>query len=322
MSRSSDTSPPPSADTETVVSPTSNESWLTQPERGAVLGIRLVFWMATIFGRWPVRQLVRLIAAWYWLFDRAAREASRGWLQVVLEREPTRREVYKHLFSFAQVTLDRLFLLQGKTAAFQVTRTGNEHLIALRDGRQGAILLGAHLGSFEAMRVGGEEEDFDIHIVGNFANARMINSLLDELDPAMRARVIDIGEDPMSSTLRIQEQLAEGGMVAILGDRVTPRSKTVTVEFFGRPAAFPAGPFILASLLQCPVYLVFGLYQEPNRYDLFCEPFASQVVLPRRSRQDSLEAVVQAYAHRLEAYARRAPYSWFNFYDFWKKPDA
>lgn len=307
-------------------SPAAGESsqggaWLSQPERGALLGIQLVFTLATLFGRWPARQLVRLIAAWYWLFDRAARRASEDWLRTVFERAPRRREVYTHLNTFAQVTLDRIFLLKGKTRPFEVTRTGNQHLLKLRDTRQGAILLGAHLGSFEAMRVGGDEEALDIHIVGNFENAKMINALLDRLDPEMRARVIDIGADPMTSTLTMQARVEEGAMVAILGDRVAPNSKVVEARFFGRPAYFPAGPFILASLLRCPVYLVFGLYRPPRGYDLFCEPFAERVELPRANRQESLEAVVQRYADRLEDYARKAPYSWFNFYDFWEPPN-
>lgn len=299
-----------------------SREWLSQPERGALLGIQLVFWLATLFGRWPARQLVRLIAAWYWVFDRKARAASRTWLSVVLEREPTQVDIYKHLQSFAQVTLDRVFLLKGKTSPFVVTRTGNHYLEALTAKGQGALLLGAHLGSFEAMRVGGKEEDFDITIVGNFANAKMINSLLDRLDPAMRARVIDIGDDPLATTLSMQATVEKGGMIAILGDRVAGSTRYVEVDFFGKPARFPAGPFILASLMQCPVYLVFGLYQEPNRYDLHCEVFAERLVFPRASRQQSLQQEVQRYAHAVERYARQAPYCWFNFYDFWEKPEA
>ncbi len=37
-------------------------TWLNMPEKGALLGIRFVFWFATLFGRWPARQFVRLIA--------------------------------------------------------------------------------------------------------------------------------------------------------------------------------------------------------------------------------------------------------------------
>ena len=77
--------------------------------------------------------------------------------------------------------------------------------------------------------------------------------------------------------------------------------------------------FLLAAALKCPVYLVFGLYFEPNRYELFCEPFAERIELPRKGRHEALAQVVQSYAQRLEHYARLAPDNWFNFYDFWQK---
>ena len=68
------------------------------------------------------------------------------------------------------------------------------------------------------------------------------------------------------------------------------------------------------------MYLAFGLYEEPNRYALYCEPFAERVVLPRASRADALAAYAARYAARLEHYCRLAPYNWFNFYDFWSCP--
>lgn len=306
----------------TSTSAPTDATWLSQPERGALLGMKLMLWVATVCGRWPARQVVRLIAAYYVCFDKEARRHSTAWLRTVWGREPRFREVYRHFFTFAQVTLDRLFLVQGKVGAFEVERTGNAHLMELERARQGAILLGAHLGSFEAMRAGAHEESFGINIVGNFANAKLINSLLDDLGSNQQARFIDISADPIQSTMLIRERLEEGEMVAVLGDRQSAGMKTVRVNFFGKPASFPAGPFILAALLDCPVYLVFGLYHEPNRYSLHCEPFRDKLVLPRRQRQEALEEVVQAYADRLEVYARQAPYCWFNFFDFWDEPQA
>ena len=79
-----------------------------------------------------------------------------------------------------------------------------------------------------------------------------------------------------------------------------------------------AGQKPLAAVLKCPIYLVFGLYFEPNRYELFCEPFAERIVLPRGDRQEALRIVVSRYAERLEAYCRQAPNNWFNFFDFWE----
>lgn len=309
--------PAQAADPERPESPEGAEGWLTQGERGALWGMRLVFRLARLFGRWPVRQLVRVIALYYALFDKTARRASHDWLTRIHGAPPTRKAVRGHIFRFAQVALDRVFLLQGESRCFEVTRTGDHHLAALVEANQGAVLLGAHLGSFEAMRAGAKDEALPLSIVGHFENARMINALLEELDPGMAARVIHVGGDPVSLALTVRDRVAEGGLIALLGDRVGLNDKSVRVPFLGEPAPFPTGPFLLAAMLRCPVYLVFGLYSEPNRYDLYCEPFAERIALPRPRRQEALREWVARFAERLEHYARKAPDNWFNFYDFW-----
>lgn len=296
-------------------------TWLSQRERGAVLGIRFVFWLATLFGRWPARQFIRVLAIFYAAFDGDARSASRAWLERVHARPASWFDVYRHISIFAQVALDRIFLLKGKTNVFNVSRTGNEHLIKLAHEGRGAILLGAHLGSFEAMRVSADEESFRVSIVGHFENARMINALLSEIDPEMAENVIHVGDDPVGLALAIRDRLAQGHMIAVLGDRIGLNEKTVSVDFFGKPALFPAAPFILAAALRVPVYLVFGLYYEPNRYELFCEPFAERIELPRGERGDALQRMVQKYANAVERFCRKAPDNWFNFYDFWGERD-
>ncbi len=295
----------------------SEAAWLATGERGALWGIRLVFRVATLFGRGPARLFVGFIAAWYTIFDRPARTASRAWLTRVHGRPAKHREVFGHVRRFVNVTLDRIFLLQGRDKYFTVTRTGNENLRALTESGRGAVLLGAHLGSFEAMRIGGTDEDFPINIVGHFDNATMINTLLTELNPDIASRVIHVGRDPIGSILKMKERLEQGEMVAILGDRTGLNEKSVSARFMGANALFPTGPFLLASTLRCPVYLVFGLYFEPDRYALFCEPFAEQIVLPRKEREAALRMYVQQYAERLEHFARLAPDNWFNFFDFW-----
>ena len=123
---------------------------------------------------------------------------------------------------------------------------------------------------------------------------------------------------PRDGLRRVHDRIEAGDFVALLGDRTGLNERTVEATFFGQQARFPAGPFLLASLMKCPVYLTFGLYRRPNRYDLSCEPFADRLHLPRRKREAALQEVVQRYADRLEHYARSAPDNWFNFYDFWQ----
>ncbi len=315
MSTPAAPSEPPAGDAEQA-------TWLNTRERGTLLGIRAVFWLATAFGRWPARQLMRLIALYYALFDRTTKRASRDYWTRVTGEPSGFRTTYRHVFRFAQVALDRMFLLKGKTRHFTFTRTGNEHLLELAAKRQGAVLLGAHLGSYEAMRAGGDDEQLPVNIVGHFDNAKMINALFDRLNTDRAARVIHAEAGSVDFIFTIRERIEAGEMVALLGDRVGLNDNHVTVDFFGAPARFAAGPFLLASLLRCPVYLVFGLYYEPNRYELHCEPFTDRVILPRRQREAALVEIVEQFARRLEDYCRRAPDNWFNFYDFWGADDG
>lgn len=297
----------------------SSDTWLTQRERGAVWLIRMTFRLATLLGRRPMRPLVVLVALWYRLLDRRAVRASKQWLERVTGSRPGFWAVYRHIRTFAQVTLDRVFLLSGKTAGLTFGRTGNRLLAAQAATGQGAVLMGAHLGSFEAMRAGGDEDELQIRILGHFENARMINELLSRLNPERAASVIHIGSDPVGVMATVQARVAEGDFVAILGDRTGLNDRITRARFFGEDADFPSGPFLLASLLHCPVYLVFGLYHEPGRYELSCEPFAERLDLPRGNREAALQEVVQRYAERLEHHCRSAPDNWFNFYDFWSK---
>jgi predicted LPLAT superfamily acyltransferase len=294
-------------------------TWLSVGERGTVLGFRIVFYIATFFGRWPARLFVRAIALYYALLDRPVRRASRHWWSVIQGTPPTFGTMYRHILRFAQVTLDRIFLLKGKTSHFEVVSHGHELLEQAKAQGRGAILVGAHLGSFEAMRARSHATDISLSILGHFENARMINALFSVLNPRAAARVIHISPGSVDFIFKVQQRVEAGEFVAVLGDRTGLNEKSMVVDFFGAPARFPTGPFTLAAVLKCPLFLTFGLYREPNRYDLHCERFAERVVLPRKNREAELRTLVQRYVHRLEHYCRMAPDNWFNFYDVWEE---
>lgn len=300
--------------------PTNQVAWLSKEERGTVLGIRFVVWLCNLAGRSAARALVYVIAFYYVLFAGYGRRASRAWLTHVFGTTATLRQVYRHIATFALVTLDRVFMLQGRTDLFELKSHGNEHLEALSARKQGALLLGGHIGSFEAMRARAGGRGFDLYILVHAENAKKISQVLAAVAPENSARVINVGS--VSAMLRAKEAVEGGAMIAILGDRTGLNNKTVDVMFMGRPAPFPTGPFLLASSLRCPVLLVFGLYLGGNRYALYCEPFAEQVVLPRGDREGALRDYVQAYAARLEHFAKAHPYNWFNIYDFWNPNEA
>lgn len=297
--------------------------WRTQEERGSVFWIKAIVVFATMFGRGPARVIVAFVAFYFTIFSGKARRAVH-----VFRRHlgvPTGFwAAYRQVLRFSQCALDTLFFLQGKTQYFTVSRNGHQHLERLRETKTGVILLGAHVGSFSAMRMQSMREALSIHPVVYTKHAKRFNRVIEELDPGSKVSLIEMGEGgEIDFMLAIREKLEAGAMIAILGDRTQAGKKNVTVDFFGGKAELPAGPYLLASMLRCPVYFTAGLYRGGNHYELFCIPFAERIDLPRGKREEGIQRYAQQYADMLEEFCRKAPDNWFNFYDFWgTEPEA
>jgi predicted LPLAT superfamily acyltransferase len=292
--------------------------WLTISEKGSLLGIRLLVAIATVLGRRAAGWVLRLVAAWFVLFHGPVRRASRGYL-VRLHGRASLGDNIRHVFCFARVTLDRLFMARGDFGPFEITCRGEEHLRALRAANRGALILLAHIGSFEVMRALSEPIDLRVNVLGYFQNAPRINAALRQVNPKVDDRLIEIRPDDPTYIFEIEKRVGRGELLGIMGDRAGLDGKSVHVPFFGTHALFPTGPYRLAAALGCPVYLAFGIHHEPNRYALACEPFSERIELPAEGREEALASYASRYAARLEEHCREAPYNWFNFYDFWSE---
>ncbi|BDG70575.1 acyltransferase [Roseomonas fluvialis] len=247
---------------------------------------------------------------------RAQKRAARQYLARALGRAATWRDLWRLYFCFASTMLDRVFLLTGRSARYQVEVTGLETLRAAAARGQGLVLLGAHMGSFEALRaVGGAGAPVEVRMLMHTANAGAADALFDSLDPTRRAAVIALGRP--EAMLEAREVLDRAGVVGLLADRAVRGDRMVQVDFLGHRAPFPGGPMTLAAILRAPVVLGFGLWVGPRRYVLRFEDFAPAIDLPRAEREAALHGWIARYADRLSAVCRAHPYNWFNFYPFW-----
>lgn len=290
--------------------------WQSVSERGTALGVWTLTTLATALGRGVARGALAVVALWYALLDGTVRRASADYLRR-LQGRATFGDVYRHVRTFAEVVLDRIFILRGETDRFEIVTHGEEHLRALAARRQGALLVLAHLGSFEIMRTLSGDRGIPLNVLGYFKNAPRINAALRGLNARVEARFIEIRPGDPSFALEVAERIEAGELVGTMGDRVGFDGKAVRVPFLGAEAAFPTGPYLLAAALGCPVYLAFGLYHAPDRYELFAEPFAERIALPRQGRDEAVRALAARYAARVEHHCRLAPMNWFNYYDFW-----
>ncbi len=302
-------------------------AWAAAAERGSVLGMRFTAWLYRRCGRRVAAGLVSVIVAYFFVTDPQGRRASRRYLQRVyatpggaaaLGRPPRTRDCFRHYLQFGLSTLDRVRLAVGSHDDIAVTLHGGEHLAGLVARGQGAVLVGVHLGNFDALRALAARNGIKVSIVMSTRHAARITSVLRRLDPAADVRVVDL--DPSAqSVFTLRASVARGEFVAILGDRVAPgrRVRSVRAPFLGASAPFPRGPFVLAATLKCPLVLMVALRRGPGHYDVYAESLADGSSEAQPVGRDWLVAAVNDYARRIERYCLRAPYQWFNFYDFW-----
>lgn len=294
------------------MSTSSKTEWQQHPERGSQFMLRVMLWLSRHLGR-PVSRLVLYpIALYFLLFVPAARHASRRYLARVLGRGARTIEVFRHFHAFASTVHDRVYFLDGRDDLFTVEFV-NRHWF---DSPEGAILIGAHLGSFDALRwVGKSHARRHVSMLMYPENARKINELLALVNPDAVSDIIPLGQ--VDSMLMAQERLAAGHLVGMLADRSLPQDTLRQCSFLGSPAAFALGPFRVAALLKKPVFFMAGLYLGGNRYRVYFDRLADFSATPRSERNARILAAQDRYVALLESLCRQAPYNWFNFYDFW-----
>jgi predicted LPLAT superfamily acyltransferase len=293
-------------------------AWQQQSERGSHAGIRVMVWVAQALGRPVARLLLYPICVYFLLGSGPSRRAIAQFRELVLGRPVGWRELFRHYYAFASTILDRVYFLRARFDLFDIQFHGLDALDREMAKGRGCVLLGAHIGSFEAVRAMGLlGRQLDIRILMDEQNAPLIRGLTQALNPAMADTVIQSGG--VQALLQVKECLERGGIVGAMGDRVTPQDRAVACTFFGHEVQFPTGAIRLARVVQAPVVLFFGLYRGGNRYEVCLESFDDESFLSHDRRDADLTRDVQRYAGRLEEICRLAPDNWFNFYDVWDR---
>jgi predicted LPLAT superfamily acyltransferase len=291
--------------------------WTHASERGSLPLIRFMVWMSLTLGRPFTRVLLRVIAAYFLAFGGASRRNIAAYLRRCLGRGPTLAEQYRVYLTFASTLHDRIYFLKDRFDLFDIRRSGTGLIDA-----GGMLLMGAHLGSFEAMRTCGRVLAGRRVVMAMYEdNARQINGVLSAVDPGAMRDVVPLGH--VESMLELRDRLDEGAIVGVLADRTLGNERTISVTFLGDEAQFPTGPMRMAAALRQRVLFMAGLYRGGNRYDVRFEELADFTDLEglgRDERDARVRAAVERYAARLEHHCREAPDNWFNFHDFWKRP--
>jgi predicted LPLAT superfamily acyltransferase len=295
--------------------------WLRHRERGSTALLRTMAFVSLRLGRTLSRIPLYGIAIYFFLFAPTARCHSRRYLRLALGRPPSAADRFRQILSFATTIHDRVYLINARFDLFDITIEGESLMRAQSDSGRGAVLIGAHIGSFEVMHsLGRRQRGLQVAMAMYEDNARKINATLAAINPRLMTDIIPLGQ--IDAMLNIAERLDRGAFIGILGDRTLGSEPVQEVTLLGERAYLPVGPMRAAAILRCPVFFMAGLYRGKNTYHVVFEKIADFSATSAGSRQAAMAAAIDRYAAVLDKYCRSDPYNWFNFHDFWRAPRA
>ena len=288
-------------------------AWQGQ-SKGTPLGYQIFIWLMRYLGMGAGYFVLIFVAFYYYLFARKEVQASRFYNQQILKLGfwKTQRNVYLQFYKLGQTLLDKVAILAGFSKKFTFAFDGEDKIRALATSDKGTILLSAHVGNWEIAGQLLNRIGVPVHIVMYDNEYQNIRQLMEKTMGDKHFNAILIKDD-FSHLIQIHQAIKRKEVICIHGDRFVERNrkKTALVDFMGKEARFPLGPFELVSRFKIPCLFVYGLKKTAKHYQFYA--------FDGPENPKNAETVLDAYKTALEKIVRKYPTQWFNFYDFWEK---
>lgn len=187
---------------------------------------------------------------------------------------------------------------------------GEQTYLDARALRKGAIVLTAHMGSFEVGTAALLEQERRVHVVFR----RDAFGLFERTRSRLR-RQLGVVEQPvdegLTTWMKLREALAADEVVLLQGDRVMPGQKGRAVPILGGHMVLPTGPLRLAQASGAPIVPIFSVRRPDGRIRLFIEPpvFVED--------EQSFECGLERIRSVLESYLHRFPDQWLMIHKAW-----
>jgi predicted LPLAT superfamily acyltransferase len=284
--------------------------------RGIVLGYRIFVWVIKHLGLDFAYFLLLFVTAYFVFASKKAFGSMFYFFHVRLKQSRIKSflSICRNYYLLGQSLIDKTAVLAGLKAKFEFVLEGKETLLNMKDG---GILISGHIGNWE---VGGKALDFldkKINLVVLDEEGPAIKEYISEILVDRNVHFIKIGND-YSHLFKIKEALENKELVSFLGDRFLDGNQTVKIDFLGKSAHFPLGPWHMASYFKVPVSYVFAVKESHKKYRFYATPlkFVPTGINPK---ERSLEVVgsVKEYVAELEMITQKYPLQWHNYYDFW-----
>lgn len=220
-------------------------------------------------------------------------------------------KTYVNHCRFSEVVIDKFAMFAGKH--FRVDVVGKEYFDKLESGADGFMQFSSHIGSFEMAGFSLQTKSKQMNALVFGGEKATVMAERSKLFAHGNIRMIPVRGD-MSHLFEINNALANGEIVSMPADRVFGSPKTISLEFLGKEAKFPLGPFQTATMRSLDVVAINVMKTSAKGYTAYVTSLAYDKTAPRKQQ---IRQLAENYVAELERMVRRYPTQWYNYFEFW-----
>lgn len=221
------------------------------------------------------------------------------------------KELYCHYFVFGQTLIDKVAMRGGMGKYYNFKFDNYERFLEILNSGEGVVMIGAHVGCWEAGAGFFGTYGKKINIVMLDAEHQQIKDVLEEsASEANNYNIIPLNQNIIDAILQMKVALNNGEYICFNGDRFIETDNVAPIDFLGSKALFPKGLFQIAAKCRVPVVFYYAMRESDRTYKFIFEE-------PKIEGRITADNLLKQYSESLEKIVLKYPRQWFNFYDFW-----
>ncbi|WP_345976830.1 lysophospholipid acyltransferase family protein [Sulfurimonas sp. HSL3-7] len=284
--------------------------------RGSPLGIRFVTALYHFFGYKAAKPVVFVISLFYTMVSQKKRKELSSYYTAVGVPDSL-VSYFRHIYAFSLNIFDRFIAKEGTEQS--TVRVEKENLSAFETLHEtGGILVFSHHGNWAQSFKMFDVYDITLNIVSDEAIDQNLHKLETASDENRRINIISL-KNGIQAMLDIARALQNNEIIIIMVDRVKEANKTIEVEFFNRPTLFHSGGFEIAHMRNTPMLGCDIVRTGDQKIKIY---FSEIITSDKEKKEEIIQDLAQKYARFLEKVVQEYPWQWFNFFDFWKRPES
>lgn len=297
------------------------KSWHDSKEKGSLLLMFLTLKMFKLLGVPLTRFIGKIISFYYSIFSSASKKNSKRYQFNYQEfcrahsLPIIRFNYFNHVSSFTNMVIDKLGVWNNQIKRSDIHAGDLEEYYKILNHNVGKFFISSHFGNIEVIRsLGHSGSSFKINALMHTGNSKKIFSILSTLSKEATLGIIEVDQTSPGLAINLKDKLEANELIFCMGDRVTINSnKTLKASLLDKTAILPYGPFILAHVLNHPIYAIH-CYKEKNIYRIKLKELISNKEL---NKNMNIQSIANQYIDEVQSLVIKQPTQWFNFTNIW-----